>query len=406
MDASKLRNSCICGNTVPYLQCCGIFAEPLVESSTSENNTQILYAFRHAQHELSMALFPLRAIYQAYWEKLNKDVFPHEILMEDADYGRVIIENFFWDYFVQYSDARPILRTAREIEGKELRLAHDWMLWSYAPLWFYRVVERNNKTAKLINIGSQKMHTVQHSGRIPAPGCGVLTRILPFRGREYHGHSMLIFEPGSAATTMDSLFRAGCRELKIKPSVTIRPDVHCDEWRAHGAEFLALWRNEHYDSQVGRPVRGSGSAPILNLTIRNREKMVSVLATKKSDINLIGTGVWELKYRCMKLARLENRGGNMLVTLTDAAFLAYVKNWIMDHLGESATVSETARKDLPGDNVESQEIWIHTALDVLNSQTPIQASNHDWGRKRLQVILKQMVQQGIDVTGLRRQLGL
>ena len=28
MDASKLRNSCICGNTRPYLECCGPFAEP------------------------------------------------------------------------------------------------------------------------------------------------------------------------------------------------------------------------------------------------------------------------------------------------------------------------------------------------------------------------------------------
>src|SRR4051812_44897768 len=154
MDASKLRNSCICGNTVPYLECCGRFADPLPVTASGpinatgpaeghgamdagsgimppEGEAALHYAFRHGLHELSMALFPLRAIYQAYWDKLSKEDYPHDLLMEDPDYGRSVVENFFWDYFVQYSDARPILRTARELEGKELRLAHDLMQWSY-----------------------------------------------------------------------------------------------------------------------------------------------------------------------------------------------------------------------------------------------------------------------------------
>ena len=43
------------------------------------------------------------------------------------------------------------------------------------------------------------------------------------------------------------------RDLKLKPSVTMRPDVHCSEWRRHGSVFLALWRAETYDARVGRP---------------------------------------------------------------------------------------------------------------------------------------------------------
>src|SRR4051812_43707331 len=102
MDASKLRNSCICGNTRPYLECCGPFAEAipgavtpnsangptslgavaanaaspsaqasfgLVHASGTDVDALLYHGFRHGLHELSMALFPLRALYQAYWEK-------------------------------------------------------------------------------------------------------------------------------------------------------------------------------------------------------------------------------------------------------------------------------------------------------------------------------------------------
>src|SRR5690606_23953568 len=101
------------GNTLPYLECCGRYADPPAGGNLSDPDSILYTGFRHGMHDLSMALFPLRALYQAYWEKLTRDEFPHDLLMEDRDYGRAIIENFFWDHFVQYSDARPILRTAR-----------------------------------------------------------------------------------------------------------------------------------------------------------------------------------------------------------------------------------------------------------------------------------------------------
>jgi hypothetical protein len=350
-------------------------------------------------------LFPLRAIYQAYWEKLSKEDYPHDMLMEDPEYGRSMVENFFWDYFVQYSDARPILRTARELEGKDLRLAHDLMQWSYAPLWFYRVQERNSKTAKLLNLGNNKIHTVQHSGRIPEPGSGLLTRVLPFRGREFCGHAALVFDPGSASARLDALFRSGCRELGVKASVTLRPDVHCEEWRRHGALFLGMWRAEVYDSQVGRPVRGSGAPAAFSLPMRNRESLLASLASA-ADAVPAGTGIWELKHRALRLARLEPRGGHLTVTLADTAFRAHVREWLRDRLGHAVTMAEDAHGNLPDESAESQDVWVHTALDALNAQTPIQACSHDWGRRRLQLLLKDMVQQGIDVTSLRRQLGL
>jgi hypothetical protein len=443
MDPSKLRNSCICGNTTPYLQCCGVFADPLPVASGEaeslvtkpksgsrasaqskaelakipEGENALQYSFRHGLHELFMALFPLRAIYQAYWERLSKEDYPHELLVEDPDYGRSMVENFFWDYFVQYSDARPILRTARELESKELRLAHDLMQWSFAPLWFYRVQERTAKTAKLLNLGNNKIRTVHHSGRIPDVGSGLLTRILAFRGREFCGHTILVFPPESASARLDALFRASCRELGVKTSVTLRPDVHCEEWRRHGSLFLAQWRAEIYDSKVGRPIRaggtnpgdahsrGTGSGSVVSLGIRNRDQLMKALAGAPECFPA-GAGSWVLKHRMLRLSLFEIRGDNLLVTLTDQAFRAHVWEWLRQRLDQAISLAEETQVMLPGESDEAQDVWIHTALDVLNTQTPIQASTHDWGRRRLQQLLKDMLKQGVDITSLRRQLGL
>ena len=313
----------------------------------------LYHAFRHGLHELSMALFPLRALYQAYWEKLAKETYPHDLLMEDPDYGRTIIENFFWDHFVQYSDARPILRTARELEGKELRLAHDLMQWSYSPLWFYRVQERNARTARLINLGNLKAHTVIHDGRLPQAGEGVLTRILPFRGKEFCGHVALAFNDGSApadsaaAARLESLFRAGCRELGVKSSVTLRPDVHCDEWRRHGAVFLGLWRAETYDSTVGRPARGIRFRARFQPCRARPRCRVSPPSPRLRTPRPSGAGQWDLRFRAMRLARLEYKGGSLLVTVADPAFRAHVRDWIRDRLGAAAHASGRSRDGVP-----------------------------------------------------------
>lgn len=487
MDASKLRNSCICGNTRPYLECCGPFAEPpgagghpasrqtgadgkeleanplssakpqrdfeasteerrhfpiakegdtwpglpgpFAEGKVQEDEDGLYYGFRHCLHELSMALFPLRALYQAFWEKIGKEDYPHDLLMEDPDYGRAVLEDFFWDYFVQYSDARPILRTARELEGKDLRLAHDLMQWSYAPLWFYRVEERGPREARLRNLGNGKTHRVRHANRLPEAGCGVITRLLPFRGREFCGHAVLPFDAALAPERLDALFRAGCRELKVKPSVTMRPDVHCDEWRRHGSVFLALWRAETYDARVGRPSaasHGSGSSakgpavPPVEAKIADLPALLSELASAP-EIKAAGQNQWDLRYRAMRLASLEARldgsareaqergaqGAVLSASLVDPGFRGYVRDWIKARLGRVTFLPEGPAADpVPGEGTAEVDIWVHTPLDALNGQNPIQASAHDWGRRRLQIILRDMVKQGRDVTSLRRQLGL
>jgi len=255
-----------------------------------------------------------------------------------------------------------------------------------------------------------------HGGLMPEAGEGVIARILPFRGREYCGHAVLAFGDGerpadaARAARLDALFRAGCRELGVKPSVTLRPDVHCDEWRRHGATFLALWRAEVYDAAVGRPSRPSEDAAvpsaIFSLAVRGREPLLAALA-RAPEARPAGAGQWELRYRSLRVARIELKGSNLLVTVADPAFRAHVRDWLGERLGHSVSPpDEGAAESLPGDSAESQDMWIHTPLDLLNGQTPIQASTHDLGRRRLNFVLKDMIRQGRDVGSLRKQLGL
>jgi hypothetical protein len=205
---------------------------------------------------------------------------------------------------------------------------------------------------------------------------------------------------------LDALFRAGCRELGVKPSVTLRPDVHCDEWRRHGALFLSLWRAEAYDTRVGRPIRGSASAPVFNAAVRNRDALLTTLGANR-EARTAGSGAWDLRHRAMRVARLELKGGNLLVTVADPAFRAYVRDWIRDRLAQAVLLpDDDGIEAMPGESPESQDQWVHTPLDVLNGQTPIQASTHDLGRRRLQMLLKDMIKEGRDIVSLRRQLGL
>ena len=121
----------------------------------------------------------------------------------------------------------------------------------------------------------------------------------------------------------------------------------------------------------------------------------------------LGSGQWELRYRQLRIARLELKGGNLLVTVSDPAFRAHARDWLGSRLGGAVSPPDDGEvQALPGESAESQDVWVHTPLDALNGQTPIQASTHDLGRRRLNLLLKDMLRQGRDVTSLKRQLGL
>lgn len=403
MDAAKLRNSCICGNSEPYATCCAPYSEP----RPGEGQEGQIREYRRVLHDLHMHLFPLRMLYQQYWEKLSQEDYPHHALMEDGDYGRSVVENFFWDYSVQYSDARPILRTAREIESRDLRLGHDLLQWSFIPLWPYFVVEADEQEAHLRQVGHGKVHKVWHDGRIPPPGHGVWLRLLPFRGQFYAGMARLATPGPVDPGHFEALAQSVCRDLGVRSTVAMRPDVHCDEWRRHGSLFLAQWRQMNYDAEVGRPERTLTAAPVMELSLPVRRGWTVELASHPK-VKTLTEGRYEIRHRSLALARLELREGKLWLSLFDPVFASAVAR-IMASLGMD--ISESIHSVIEGIQLEpesgaSMDAWLHAPHAGLGGQTPIQASTHDFGRRRLKILIAEMRSKGRDVSGLLKQLGL
>lgn len=399
MDALKLKNSCICGNTLPYAECCGLFQHAPPPGASDRD------AFRHDLHELFMYLFPLRNLYQVYWERLSEDVYPHHLLMADSDYGRAMMANFFWDYSVQFSDARPILRAARDVEEKNLRLANDFRQWSLAPLWPWYVIEADHHHAYIRMADSDRPRRVEHGGDLPAPGSLFAGRVLSYRGKEQVHPAILPFPEGSESMLPDRL-RGLCKALGVKSGSGLRPDVQCEEWRRHGALVLGMWREMMYDARVGIPSRTVSSPHAFQLPASERWNTARQL--QEGGAIPVGRNRFELRYRALSLARLEvSSAGSMNVTLGDEAYRPFVFHWLGDHLGVAsgeapASAPDRAPAPDPGDWSE----WIRAGHEALNGESPMEASLHDFGRRRLRALLEALPIQASERTELCGQLGL
>lgn len=398
MDVAKLKNSCICGNTQPYLGCCGPHAVVPAPGAG-------LYAeFRHALHDLHLHMFPLRSLYQNFWEMLSEDSYPHHQLMADPEYAAGIITAFLWDYSVQYSDARPILRSARDIEGRELRKAHDWLEWSFAPASLFFVIEREAESGYVRQLGTGKQKRVCHGGELPAPGRCFVGRLLPFRGEDMV-HTAVLELPGEDGDSgsWERAYADVCLGLGIRPSATLRPDVHCAEWRRHGLDLLALWRKAVYDEEVGRPSRNVQSVPAWTVPLpaggRWPQRRLGLEAVPQ------GAGKWELRYRVLNLARLEKRDSHLQVTLLDGGFRNAVARWLSGQGMAEPEADKPPGRGWPQGQA-GLDAWIHTPSQELNGQTPLQASTHDFGRRRLHDLIRDLARQGLDTSRLRKQLGL
>ncbi len=405
MDAVKLKNSCICGNTAPYAECCGRYSKPGLPDGNIGSDPAGREAFRRDLHDLYMYLFPLRNLYQAYWERLSQEEYPHHLLMADPEYGRAVMANFFWDYSVQFSDARPVLRAARDVEVKNIRLANDFREWSLAPLWLWRVLEIDATRAHIAMLDTGRTVRVEHGGELPGPGGVFAGRILTYRGREQMHPAILTFPAGHEEALRDRL-RAVCRDLGIKSGAGLRPDVQCEEWRRHGALVLGLWRESVYDARVGIPARTMAASRSFRLPAAARGDLARQLRADGA-VALDATRL-ELRYRALTLARLEaENDGWLRVTLLDEAYCPYVFHWLGDHLDAPARVhasTPSERAQLP--EAGGLNEWTRAPHDALGGESPLEASRHDFGRRRLSALLSRLELQGDAISALRSHLGL
>lgn len=392
MDTIQPESSCICGNTQSYLDCCGAFA--VIPDSFKGSETDRKWAdFRHVLHELYQYVFPLKNLHQAYWEKLGQETYPHHLLMVDPEYARTVTANFFWDYSVQFSDARPILRAARDIEGRDVRIANDFREWSLSALSLGIVVEADAKRAHVRLLGSEKIHRVIHGGDLPEPGTCIAARLLPYRGETCVHPAMLVFPRELfSESNANAGFQGICRMLGLKSIAGLRPDVHCDEWRRHGALVLSLWREQVYDRVVGVPSRNAGMVAhpfhLPESTPISPKQLVSAGAFQ------VGKNVFEIRYRGVPLAQLNFRKSGVQGALVDEAFRPYVFSWLGD-----------PEKAIPSPILDLER-WIQRPLSELNGESPLQAASHDFGKRRLRDLVQDLSRQGTDVVLLRQRLGL
>ncbi len=403
MDAIQLKTSCICGNARPYQDCCGLFAA-VPDSSKGNEVSRKWAAFRHALHELYMYSVPLRNLYEAYWEKLGQESYPHHLLMADSEYGRAVTANFFWDYSVQFSDARPILRAARDVEVKNVRMANDFREWSLSSFSLGIVVGVDARHGHLRMLGSEKIHQVVHGGDLPEPGTCVAVRLLSYRGEEYIHPAMLVFPRESfSEAEADSGFHRICKALGMKSIAGLRPDVQCDEWRRHGALFLSLWREQVYDAIIGTPSRNAGMvAHPFNLP-----DSISVTAKQILSGGAFQTGKnnFEIRYRDVPLAQLNMRKSGIQGVLVDEAFRPHVFSWLAEHLDSPDSIPKSTHEN-NAPPAADMEHWIRRPLSFLNEESPLQASSHDFGKRKLRDLIDGMLKQGSDVEMLRQRLGL
>lgn len=401
MNPVKLKDSCICGNTAPYAECCGPFAKAAEDDANGGRD-----AFRRDLHDLYMYLFPLRNLYQAYWEKLSQEDYPHHLLMADADYGRAVMANFFWDHSVQFSDARPVLRAARDVEERNLRLSNDFRQWSLAPLWIWEVIASDGQVAQVRMVEGTKVLRVSHGGELPEPGRLFAGRILPHRGREHVHPAVLVF-PREGADAARFHLRSVANDLGIRNAAGLRPDVQCDEWRRHGAAVLAVWRTAVYDARVGTPSRTMKPSRAFRLPVSDRANAVRRL--RAGGAVPLDPSRFDLRHRALTLARLELEPGEWLqVTLLDEAYRPAVLHWLADHLDaveEGAPDLGTAiSARFPG--AMDWDLWAHNPREELGGETPLQASRHDFGRRRLEALLANLTLADEARAQLRGRLGL
>ena len=253
-------------------------------------------------------------------------------------------------------------------------------------------------------LGSDKLRRVAHVGELPAAGVYVAARILPYRGEDIVHPALLIFprEEGSRVITEEKFFSL-CEAMGVKSGAGLRPDVQCDEWRGHGASILALWRERVYDSVVGVPARKVTAATAFTLSVPNADLALQKL--EASDAAMFDKGRFELRYRALTLARLEVKGSAIEGALTDEEFHPYVLRWLANCLGANSGESFPA-DGIPPASKARLEAWMHARLPQLKGETPMEASLHDFGRRKLRALLEEVSRQGRDVSALQKRLGL
>jgi hypothetical protein len=221
------------------------------------------------------------------------------------------MELFLWDFFQRISLARPILRIARSLEAEDLRLASRLDDWSLSPWSCYRMEGRDGSAWTLRHLVTDRT-VLAHAGfdhHVLEPGDGVVTRLFRHGGHVFTGLAMLRFPTPTGVLQLEQEWRRLCERMGVPASVTLRPDVHNEQWFAFHRDVLELWagiaplRRKHGRSRKGAAIE---SAPQPSQELPDPDQPLAVLGNQSPrEASTHAMGRHRLK---RWLADLEARG--------------------------------------------------------------------------------------------------
>jgi hypothetical protein len=233
---------CPCLSGKVLARCCGPFeASPAISGDVS-----VLAAHRSLRHhllELLEHIPDLQEIWFAFADELPgplHDALPGRPLWE-LEQARM--ELFLWDFFQKISLARPILRVARALEIDDLRSASRLDDWSLAPWSAYQAVSFQKDAWNLRHLTTGKLvhaHLGFEHHALEAED-GVVCRILKHGGHSFTGLGFLRFPGTAGAHRLEEEWRALCTKMGLPVTITLRPDVHNEQWFPFHRAVLELW---------------------------------------------------------------------------------------------------------------------------------------------------------------------
>jgi len=157
------------------------------------------------------------------------------------------LDHFLWDWFRKYSEARPIARLARSLEGSDLRMARRLDDWGLAPWEPWEVLGALGGTWELGRIGSDRTVHVRpaFAHHVARKGDGLVCRILPHLGHDFTGLSVLRFPGVRGLRRLREAWSSIVRDLGISASVKLRPDVHNELWHPVHQALVRLHPDLH-----------------------------------------------------------------------------------------------------------------------------------------------------------------
>jgi len=235
---------CPCLSGRMFEECCG----PFEKAPAISGSVPLRQAHASLRRNLLALVRQVRSYVEVWFAFAESIPAEFHTLLPDRpawELEQARMELYFWDYFQQVSQARPILRIARDVEPKDLRFANRLDEWSLRPWEPFEALRRHpeNDSWDLRNLATGKpVHAhLAYAHHTLAEGDVFAARILTHGGHSFTGLSLLHFPRKDGPTGLVELWKKICARHGITPHTQLRPDVHNEIWFSFHLTVMEYW---------------------------------------------------------------------------------------------------------------------------------------------------------------------